>query len=157
MQKIVTCLWFDGHVQEALDLYTSLLPDSRVLEVSHYAADAQRPKGEILSARFTMQGQEFMLLNGGPGYPHSEAMSLQIYCETQEEIDRLWARLTEGGRESRCGWLVDRFGVHWQIVPTVVGKLMSDPDPERARRVTEALLGMVKLDIAALERAHRGE
>jgi predicted 3-demethylubiquinone-9 3-methyltransferase (glyoxalase superfamily) len=157
MQKIVTCIWFDGHVQEALDLYTSLLPDSRVLGMSRYAADAQRPAGEILSANFTMQGQEFMLLNGGPGFPHSEAMSLQIFSETQDEIDRLWAQLTEGGRESQCGWLVDRFGVHWQIVPTVLGPLMSDPDPERARRVTEALMGMVKLDIAALERAHRGE
>lgn len=157
MQKIVTCIWFDDQVQEALDLYTSLLPDSEVLEVSRYAADAQRPAGEILSARFTMHGQEFMLLNGGPGFPHTEAMSLQIFCETQEEIDRLWAWLTEGGRESQCGWLVDRFGVHWQIIPTVLGPLMSDPDPERARRVTEAMLGMVKLNIAALERAYRGD
>jgi len=134
-----------------------LLPDSRVLEISHYAADAQRPAGEILSARFTMQGQEFMLLNGGPGFPQTEAVSLQVQCETQEEIDRLWERLTDGGQESQCGWLKDRFGVSWQIVPTVLGPLMSDPDPERARRVTEALMGMVKLNIAALERAHRGE
>ncbi|MGI6366871.1 MAG: VOC family protein [Anaerolineae bacterium] len=154
MDKVITCLWFDGHVEEALELYTSLLPDAHVLEIARYASDAQGMAGQVLSGRFRLAGQDFLLINGGPAFPQSEAVSLQILCDTQEEIDRLWATLLEGGKASQCGWLKDRFGVSWQITPRALGPMLADADPERARRVTEAMLGMVKLDIAALERAY---
>ncbi len=156
MQKIVTNLWFDGRVEEALDFYTSVFPGARVTSVSRYTEAGPGTKGDILVANVELYGQTFTIINGGPGFPHSPAMSLLVNCETQAEIDELWAKLSDGGSESQCGWLTDRFGVSWQIVPTALERLMQG-DEEKVTRVTEALLGMKKLDIAALERAYRDE
>jgi predicted 3-demethylubiquinone-9 3-methyltransferase (glyoxalase superfamily) len=157
MQKIVTCLWFDGRVEEALDLYTSVFPNSRVTAVSRYGDAGPGPKGEILTATFELEGQEFTIINGGPGFPHSPAISLLVNCESQAEVDALWEKLLDGGKESQCGWLTDRFGVSWQIVPTALGRLLQGEDETRSQRVMKAMLSMVKIDIAALERAYAGE
>ncbi len=156
MQKIVTNLWFDGRVEEAVALYTSLFPDSHVLSITRYGDAGPGPKGDVLTATFTLAGQAFTIINGGPGFPHSPAMSLLIQCEGQAEVDRLWEKLGEGGEPGQCGWITDRFGVQWQVVPTALMALMQDEDA-RTERVTRAMLAMGKLDIAALERAYAGE
>lgn len=156
MQKIVTNLWFDGHVEEAIEFYTSILPDSHIKSVSRYGEAGQGNKGDIMVADIVLAGQEFTIINGGPGFPHSPAMSLLVNCNDQAEVDELWEKLSEGGEKSQCGWLTDRFGVSWQIVPTVLGRLMSDEDDARVQRVTQAMLSMTKLDIAALEKAYNG-
>jgi predicted 3-demethylubiquinone-9 3-methyltransferase (glyoxalase superfamily) len=156
MKEITPFLWFDDNVEEAMNLYVSLIPNSRILEVSRYPDGAPGPAGSIMSATFELNGQRFMGLNGGPMFKHTEAFSIYVNCETQEEVDRLWERLSEGGEKSRCGWLKDRFGVWWQIVPTALGELMGDPDPEKSARVMQAMLGMEKLEIAALRKAHAG-
>ena len=158
MQKIVTNLWFDGRVEEALELYTSLLPDSRVTRILRYNEAGMGEAGDIMTAEFELAGQAFCIINGGPQFQHSPAMSLCVNCVDQAEVDRLWEGLiADGGEESRCGWLVDRFGVSWQIVPIRLGEMLSSEDEAAVERMTAALLEMNKLDIAALERAFRGE
>jgi predicted 3-demethylubiquinone-9 3-methyltransferase (glyoxalase superfamily) len=153
MQKITPFLWFDGQAGAAIDFYTSIFPDARVTQVSRYGAGGPGPQGEIMSATFSLAGQQFMALNGGPMFQFSPAISFFVHCETQDEVDRYWARLGEGGTYERCGWLKDRFGLSWQIIPSVLGSLLQDPDPARAGRAMQAMLGMVKLDIAALQKA----
>lgn len=155
-QKITPFLWFDRQAEEAALLYVSLFPDSTVTGVSHYGEGMPLPKGTVMSVTFRLAGQEFMALNGGPAFKFTEAISFFVRCETQDEIDRLWSKLTEGGEPSQCGWLKDRFGLSWQIVPSVLGDLIGDPDPEKAGRATQAMLKMGKLDIAELKRAHAG-
>ena len=158
MQKVVTNLWFDGRVEEALELYTSLIPDSRVTNVTRYAESGMGVAGDIMTADFELAGQTFTIINGGPHFKHSPAMSLLVHCADQEEVDRLWEGLVAGGGEpSRCGWLVDRFGVSWQISPIRLGEMLSSGDRAAVERVTQAFLRMDKLDIAELERAYRDE
>ena len=158
MQKIVTNLWFDGQVEEALELYTSLFADSRVKQILRYAEGGMGQPGDIMTAEFELAGQEFCIVNGGPHFKHSPAMSLLVNCDDQAEVDRLWERLTaDGGEEGRCGWLTDRFGVSWQITPVALGEMMNSSDPAAVERVTAAFLGMKKLDVAALEKAFGGE
>ena len=157
MQKIVTNLWFDGRVEEALEHYTSLLPDSRVTRILRYNEAGMGDAGDIMTAEFELAGQAFCIINGGPNFKHSPAISLCINCVDQAEVDRLWDGLISGGEESRCGWLVDRFGVSWQIVPMRLSEMLSSDDGAAVERVTAAVLEMNKLDIAALERAFRGE
>jgi predicted 3-demethylubiquinone-9 3-methyltransferase (glyoxalase superfamily) len=157
MQKIVTNLWFDGRVGEALELYTSVFADSRITSIVRYGNAGPGPKGEIVTATLELAGQEFTIINGGPGFPHSPAMSLLANCESQAEIDELWEKLSEGGEKGQCGWLTDRFGVSWQVIPTALGRMLQDKDPEKTERVTRAMLAMNKLDIAALERAYANE
>jgi predicted 3-demethylubiquinone-9 3-methyltransferase (glyoxalase superfamily) len=155
MAKIVPCLWFDGKAEEAARLYVSLLPDSRIDRVMRSPADnPSTAKGAVLTVEFTLAGQPFMGLNGGPQHPFTEAVSFTILCEDQAEVDRLWEKLTaNGGEPVACGWLKDRYGLAWQITPKVLIELMNDPDRERAGRVMQAMMGMVKIDIAALRKA----
>ena len=158
MQKIVTNLWFDGRVEEALELYTSLFADSRVTRISRYGEGGMGKPGDIMTAGFELAGQEFCIINGGPHFKHSPAMSLRVHCADQAEVDRLWERLTaDGGEEGQCGWLTDRFGVSWQITPTALGEMLNSSDAAAVERVTAALMQMTKLDVAALEQAFRGE
>lgn len=153
------CLWFDGTAEEAANFYTSLLPNSRVDKVWRSPADTPSgPAGMVLTVDFTLNGQRFQGLNGGPDFKFTAAVSFVIECDDQAEVDRLWAALTaDGGEPGPCGWLKDRFGLSWQIVPRRLIELLDDPDPERARRVMEAMLAMGKIDVAALERAAEGE
>ena len=158
MQKIVTSLWFDGRVEEALDLYTSCFPNARVTRISRYNEAGMGKTGDIMTAEFELAGQEFCIINGGPHFTHSPAMSLAVNCVDQDEVDRLWERLTsEGGEAGQCGWLTDRFGVSWQIVPMRLGEMLESDDATAVERVTAAFLQMKKLDIAALEQAFREE
>ncbi len=158
MQKIVTNLWFDGRVEEALELYTSLFPDSRVTGIARYTEAGTGAEGDIMTADFELAGQAFTIINGGPHFQHSPAMSLLVRCADQAEVDRLWHGLiADGGEPSRCGWLVDRFGISWQITPTRLAELLASGDAAAVQRVTQAFLKMNKLDIAELERAFRGE
>lgn len=160
MQKIHTCLWFDGNAEEAARFYTSIFKNSKIGTISRYeqaAANASgRPPGSAMVVMFELDGQEFMGLNGGPQFKFSEAISFVVNCETQEEVDYHWEKLSAGGQPHRCGWLKDKFGLSWQIVPTALAKLMSDPDPQKRNRVMQALLKMDKLDIAALQAASDG-
>jgi predicted 3-demethylubiquinone-9 3-methyltransferase (glyoxalase superfamily) len=156
-QKVSTCLWFDTQAEEAAQFYTSLFDDSRVTGVSRYGPGAPLPEGTPLMVSFLLDGTEFLALNGGPHFKLTEACSLVVRCDTQAEIDRLWARLSEdGGAEQRCGWLKDRYGLSWQIVPAAVDGMMRDPDRRRSARVMAAIMGMVKLDAAKLEAAYHG-
>ena len=158
MQKIVTNLWFDGRVEEALELYTSCFEDARVTNITRHSEAGMGEAGEIMTAVFKLAGLEFCIINGGPHFTHSPAMSLSVNCVDQNEVDALWERLTAGGgEESQCGWLVDRFGVSWQIVPIGLGEMLASDDAPAVERVTAALLKMKKLDIAVLEQAFRGE
>lgn len=147
MRKITPFLWFNGRIDEAVALYTSVFPATTVLGTT------PGPGGSLMSATLEIEGQPLIIFNGGPMYPLTPAASLYVNCETQEEVDRLWAALTDGGSESRCGWLVDRFGLSWQIIPSVLPRLLQDPDRAKAGRAMKAMLTMNKLDIAALERA----
>lgn len=157
MSKIVPCLWFDRQAEEAARFYVSLLPDSRIDAVLNYAADTPGgAAGEPMLVEFTLAGQAYMALNGGPAFPFTPAISLAIHCADQAEVDRLWDALGEGGTHEQCGWLKDRWGVSWQIAPSVVLEMLRDPDPDRARRVTQAIMEMTKLDIAQLQRAYDG-
>jgi predicted 3-demethylubiquinone-9 3-methyltransferase (glyoxalase superfamily) len=152
-QKIVPFLWFDGNAEEAINFYVSLFKNSRILSVSR-SGDT----GPLFSATFQLDGQEFMALNGGPKYKFTEAISLFVKCETQEEVDELWEKiLANGGKEQQCGWIKDRFGLSWQIIPNILGELMGDKDPEKSKRVMAAILQMVKIDSEALKRAHAGK
>jgi predicted 3-demethylubiquinone-9 3-methyltransferase (glyoxalase superfamily) len=153
MPKITPWLWFDTEAEAAARFYTSVFPNSRILEVAHYGAAGPRPAGMVMTVRFELDGQELAALNGGPEFTFNEAISLQVDCQTQEEVDHYWSRLAEGGEEGPCGWLKDRYGVSWQIVPTVLEKLLADPDQDKAQRVMRAMLAMGKLEIDALERA----
>lgn len=152
--KIRPCLWFDGAAEEAARFYVSLLPDSRIEKVFRSPVDTPAAKqGEVLTVEFVLGGQPFLALNGGPEFGFTEAVSFQIDCANQAEVDHLWSALTEGGEESYCSWLKDRWGLSWQIVPRRLPELLQDPDPDVARRAMEAMMGMRKIDIDALERA----
>jgi predicted 3-demethylubiquinone-9 3-methyltransferase (glyoxalase superfamily) len=157
MQKVTPCLWFDGQAEQAAQYYVSLLPGSRIEQVFRSPGDTPSgPAGMVLAVKFTLAGNKFVALNGGPQFPFTEAVSFEISCDDQAEVDRLWAALSEGGTPSQCGWLKDRWGLSWQIVPSRLFQLLADPDPARARRAMQAMLKMVKLDIAELERAADG-
>jgi predicted 3-demethylubiquinone-9 3-methyltransferase (glyoxalase superfamily) len=155
-QKITPFLWFDDSALEAAEFYVSLFDNSRVLSVSRYGDAGPKPKGSVMSVTFQLAGQEFMALNGGPEFKFTEAISLFVDCDTQEEVDDLWAKLGAGGEEGPCGWLKDRFGLSWQIVPGVLGELLGDEDAEKSQRVMEAMLQMGKIDIEGLRRAYDG-
>ena len=150
MQKIVTFLWFDDKAEEAMNFYVSVFKNSKVLNVSRLEG---APNGKVMSGSFQLEGQEFMALNGGPQFPFTEAISFVVNCDSQDEVDEYWNRLTEGGEEGQCGWLKDKYGVSWQIVPTVLIELLNSPDQERAHRVTKVMLKMRKLDIKTLTKA----
>ena len=153
MQKITPYLWFETEAEEAATFYTSVFDDSRILEVTRYGEAGPGPEGTVITVSFELDGQQFVALNGGTSFPFNESISFHISCRDQEEVDRFWSRLTEGGQEVQCGWLKDRYGVSWQVVPTRLHELLTDPDPQRARRATEAMLQMKKIDVSALERA----
>ncbi|ANP52772.1 putative 3-demethylubiquinone-9 3-methyltransferase (glyoxalase superfamily) [Streptomyces griseochromogenes] len=153
-----TCLWFDSQAEEAADYYVSIFKNSSIGHVARYPEGAPRPAGTVLTVEFTANGHKFVALNGGPEFTFNEAISFQIFCADQEEIDYYWTRLTEnGGEPGPCGWLKDKYGVSWQVVPDRLPDLIGDPDPERASRATRSMLSMGKLDIAELEKAHAGE
>jgi predicted 3-demethylubiquinone-9 3-methyltransferase (glyoxalase superfamily) len=157
MQKITPFLWFDSQAEEAAHFYVSVFKQSRIGRIARYGDAGPGPKGSVMTVEFTLDGQDFVGLNGGPQFKLSEAISFSVACKTQEEIDDFWAKLTQGGgQESQCGWLKDKYGLSWQIVPDVLLAMMSDPDPQKSKRVMEALLKMKKLDIATLEKAYRG-
>jgi len=157
MSKIVPNLWYTDKAEEAAAFYASLLPNSKVDSVTALPADTPSgPAGSVKVVEFTLMGQPFMAISAGPLDPFNHAVSFMVLCDDQAEIDRLWAALSEGGRTEQCGWLRDRYGLFWQITPTVLGKMMKDPDRARAKHVTEAMLKMTKLDIAMLERAYDG-
>jgi predicted 3-demethylubiquinone-9 3-methyltransferase (glyoxalase superfamily) len=152
-----TCLWFDGQAEEAANYYASIFPNSKLGRIGRYTEAGPGPAGSVLAVEFELNGQKFVGLNGGPEFKFNEAISFQIFCADQEEIDYYWNTLTEGGEESVCGWLKDRYGVSWQVIPAGLTDMIGDPDPEKAKRTTEAMLAMRKLDIAALEKAYAGE
>ena len=156
MQKIAPFLWFNNQAEEAAQLYTTVFKESRITSIARYGEGAPLPAGTAMTLTFELEGQEFFALNGGPMYAFTSAISFLVKCETQAEVDHLWDTLSEGGEQSMCGWLTDRFGVTWQIVPTVLGELMNDPDPVKAQRVAQAMMQMQKLDIAGLRRAYDG-
>jgi predicted 3-demethylubiquinone-9 3-methyltransferase (glyoxalase superfamily) len=157
MQKITPFLWFDNQAEEAMNFYTSVFKNSKVGGVTRYGDGGPDQKGSVMTASFELEGLQFTALNGGPEFKFTEAISFVVDCQSQAEVDELWEKLTEGGEESQCGWLKDKFGVSWQIVPRELPVLMNDPDPEKAKRVTEALLKMKKIDIQALrEASHQG-
>ncbi|WP_020600391.1 VOC family protein [Spirosoma panaciterrae] len=156
MQKITTFLTFNDQAEEAAQLYTSLFKNSKITSISHYGEGAPAPAGSVMSVTFQLDGQEFSALNGGSYFKFAEGISLFVNCETQEEVDRYWEKLSEGGEKGPCGWLKDKFGVSWQIVPSKLGQFLGDKDPEKAKRVMQAMLKMNKLDIPTLERAYEG-
>jgi predicted 3-demethylubiquinone-9 3-methyltransferase (glyoxalase superfamily) len=153
MNEITPCLWFDTEGEEAASFYTSVFPNSRIVDVTRYGAAGPRPEGTVMTVSFELDGRKFVALNGGPNYTFSEAISFQVSCQDQEEVDAFWSKLSEGGEEGPCGWLKDRYGVSWQIVPTALPELLADPDPERSQRVMRAMLEMKKIEIDALEKA----
>lgn len=152
-QKITTFLWFDGNAEEAAKQYTSIFKNSKILEVIPYGDAGPGPKGSPMIVRFQLAGQEFIGLNGGPKFRFTEAISLAVTCDTQEEVDELWGKLSAGGEEGQCGWLKDKFGLSWQIVPSALPELVRSPDPAKSNRVMQAMMQMKKIDIAALRRA----
>lgn len=156
MQKITPFLWFNDQAEEAVRFYTSIFNNAKTIHTSYYGEGAPLPKGTVLVVQFELDGQVFMALNGGPQFTFSPAISFVVNCQTQEEVDEYWARLSAGGSTQQCGWLQDKFGVSWQIVPTALGALMSDPDSAKSQRVMNALLQMTKIDIAELHRAYEG-
>ncbi len=154
MQKIAPFLWFNDNAEEAMNFYVSVFKNSKIVSTDRYGDAGPGPKGTLMSGTFQLEGQEFYALNGGPQFKFTEAISLFVNCETQQEVDELWAKLTaDGGEESQCGWLKDKFGLSWQIIPTALGEMLGDKDPERSKRVMEAMLKMRKIDIKALEQA----
>ncbi len=155
-QKITTFLWFDDQAEEATRFYTSLFPDSRIVEVQRYGQVGPGEAGSVMTVTFELAGQRYVALNGGPLFPFTEAISLQVNCDDQAEVDRLWAALTEGGQESDCGWLKDRYGLSWQITPRRLMELLGAPDPVGAQRVMRAMLRMRKIDVQAVEDAYAG-
>ena len=156
MRPIVPNLWFDTEAEQAAEFYVSVFPDSRIVSRALYPEGAPGPAGTVMTVEFELDGQRFVGINGGPQFPFTEAVSFQITCETQEEVDRFWDALTEGGEESMCGWLKDRYGLSWQVVPVGMEEVFADPDPSRAQRAMQAMMGMRKLDLATLEAAADG-
>lgn len=154
MQKIVPFLWFDGKAEEAAKFYVSIFKNSKMGTVRRHGEAGPGPKGSVMAAEFQLEGQNFIALNGGPQFTFTPAISFFVNCDTQQEVDELWEKLSAGGRPDRCGWLQDKFGLSWQIIPTALGKLMGDPDPKKAGRVMQAMLQMSKIDIDGLQRAH---
>ena len=156
-QKITTFLWFDNQAEEAMTLYTSLFKDSKILSLTRCGESGPGPAGSVLVGSFQIEGQQFAALNGGPMFKFTEAISLVVNCDSQDEVDTLWSKLgADGGAPGRCGWLKDRFGLSWQIVPRAMAELLQDPDPAKSQRVMQAMMQMTKIDIAALRRAHVG-
>lgn len=151
--KITPCLWFDTQADEAAELYVSIFPNSRIVSTTHYGEGAPMPAGSVLTVTFELEGHQFLGLNGGPAFTFNEAVSFQVHCEDQAEVDHYWDALVDGGSEGDCGWLKDRFGVSWQIVPIQLPALLSDPDRGRAQRAMDAMMKMKRLDVGALERA----
>jgi predicted 3-demethylubiquinone-9 3-methyltransferase (glyoxalase superfamily) len=153
MHEITPCLWFDTEGEEAASFYTSVFPNSRIVDVARYGSAGPRAEGTVMTVSFELDGQSFVALNGGPDFTFNEAISFQVSCKTQDEVDTFWSALSEGGEEGPCGWLKDKFGVSWQIVPTVLPELLADPDREKSQRVMQAMLTMKKIEIDALEQA----
>jgi predicted 3-demethylubiquinone-9 3-methyltransferase (glyoxalase superfamily) len=153
MQKISPFLWFDTQAEDAARFYTSVFPSSKILEIARYGAAGPRPEGTVMTVSFELNGQRFVALNGGPQLTFNEAISFQVSCESQEEVDTFWSALSDGGEEGPCGWLKDRFGLSWQVVPTVLFELLADPDRERSQRVMQAMLGMKKIQIDELRQS----
>jgi predicted 3-demethylubiquinone-9 3-methyltransferase (glyoxalase superfamily) len=156
MQKIIPFLWFDGKAEEAMNFYVSVFKNSRVVSVTRYGEAGPGPKGTVMSATFQLEGEDFYALNGGPQFTFTPAISLFVNCETQEEVDELWEKLSEGGRKDRCGWLQDKYGLSWQIIPTILGKILQDKDAVKANRVMKAMLQMDKIDMKRLKEAYDG-
>lgn len=154
MQKITPFLWFDHQAEEAMNFYVSIFKNSKVINVNRYGDGAPLPSGTVMTASFQISGQTFIALNGGPVFKFTPAISFVVNCEGQDEVDEYWSKLTAGGEESQCAWLKDKFGISWQIVPSELGKLLSDPDPVKAGRVMQAMLKMKKIDIAGLQLAY---
>ena len=157
MSTLMPCLWFDGRAEEAVTFYTTVFKDSKALGLTHYGEHGPGPKGTVMTASFTLFGQEFLALNGGPMFQFTPAISFIVNCENQDEIDHYWEKLSEGGETQVCGWLKDKFGVSWQVVPKTMGDLMRGATQAQSGRMMAAVMQMKKIDIAALERAHRGE
>ena len=156
MQTLSTCLWFDSQAEQAAAFYVSLFPNSRIVETKHYLEGGPRPAGSVLTVRFTRNGAEYVALNGGPVFQFSPAMSLVASCDTHDEVDTLWRKLRDGGQEGQCGWLTDRYGVSWQIVPRALLEMLNTADQAASQRAFAAMMKMKKLDIAALQRAYQG-
>jgi predicted 3-demethylubiquinone-9 3-methyltransferase (glyoxalase superfamily) len=156
MQKVTPFLWFDNQAEEAVNLYVSIFPNSKMLKVLRYGEAGPGPKGSVMTASFDLDGQRFTALNGGPHFKFTEAVSFVIDCKSQEEVDHYWDKLSAGGQTQQCGWLKDKFGVSWQITPTVLVEMMGDADPAKAKRVAKAMMKMVKIDIAKLKEAYAG-
>jgi predicted 3-demethylubiquinone-9 3-methyltransferase (glyoxalase superfamily) len=154
MQKITPFLWFDDQAEEAARFYTSLFKNSKIVSISRYGDAGPRPKGQAMTVSFQLNGLDFTALNGGPEYKFTEAISLYVDCKTQEEVDELWEKLSEGGEKGPCGWLKDKYGLSWQIVPTILSELLNDHNAEKANRVMQAMLKMSKIDIAKLKQAY---
>ena len=156
MPKITPWLWFDTEGQEAADFYTSVFPNSRITEITRYGSAGPRPEGTVMTVSFELDGQQLSALNGGPHFKFNEAVSFLVSCKDQEEVDHYWSKLSDGGEQGPCGWLKDRYGLSWQIVPQALDELLSDPDREKAQRVMQAMLSMGKIEIEGLERAAAG-
>lgn len=157
MQSVSTCLWFDDQAEEAVTFYVSLFPNSHIIDTKYYLEGTPRPAGSILTIRFTLDGTEYVALNGGAHFQFSPAVSLVAYCDTQSQVDALWVALTDGGAAGQCGWLTDRYGVSWQIVPRTVLRLLNTPDTTASQRAFDAMMQMTKLEIAAIERAYESD
>jgi predicted 3-demethylubiquinone-9 3-methyltransferase (glyoxalase superfamily) len=156
MQKITPFLWFDGKAEEAIKFYTSIFKNSKVLNISYWKEGSPFPKGQVSGSTFELDGQKFHAFDAGPQFKFTEAISFFVDCKTQEEVDDLWEKLSEGGEKSRCGWLKDKFGISWQIIPSALGELMNDKDPEKSKRVINAMMQMGKIIIADLQKAYDG-
>lgn len=156
MQKINPFLWFDGNAEEAMNFYTSIFSDSKIESVNRYGQHGPGPAGQVISGTFLLNGQRFMVLNGGPQFKFTPAISLFVNCETQEEVDDLWEKLSDGGEPGRCGWLLDKFGLSWQVIPRALGEYLGGKDPVKAGRAMQAMMGMSKIDIEALKQAYEG-
>jgi predicted 3-demethylubiquinone-9 3-methyltransferase (glyoxalase superfamily) len=154
MQKITPFLWFDGQAEEAANFYVAIFKNSRIVKITRYGDAGPGPAGTAMTVAFQLDGLDFIALNGGPHFKFSEAISFSVDCKTQQEVDEFWAKLSEGGQEGQCGWLKDKFGLSWQIIPSALGKLLNDPDPQKSKRVMEAMLRMKKIDIQSLQKAY---
>ncbi|HEX2269255.1 MAG TPA: VOC family protein [Pyrinomonadaceae bacterium] len=157
MQRITPFLWFDDNAEEAMNFYVSIFPNSKVLRVTRYTEAGPKPVGTVMTVDFELDGQEFVGLNGGPNFKFTEAISLVVNCETQEEVDYYWEKLSAGGQESVCGWLKDKFGLSWQITPNILTEMIGDEDRQKAKRVMEAMMKMTKIEIEPLKRAYAGD
>ena len=157
MQKISPFLWYNDNAEEAVNFYKSIFKNSKILAVARYGDAGPGPKGSVMTINFEIEGQEFIALNGGPHFKFNEAISFSVDCENQEEVDELWEKLSDGGQKSQCGWLKDKYGLSWQVNPRILGELLSDKDPEKAKRVMEAMLQMEKIDIKTLKQAYSGK